>query len=551
MLDIVPGLMPPAYVLGLMDAKSKKYPNKNKPGFDWVEDPTKKGGGYYRKSRKSSHAAVVGKVAAGIVLAGAGAAAIAAHRRNTITNPSQPPIVPETSPAKRTGINKKAVAGAGLSAIAAVGVGATAVSRMRMKKPQTRVEDKEVSNPWSENSPVETPSPQQTTTQKKTSPSTPTSLPFAKYQTRYPSESDPWERKIPPNSTTSSITPHSEAVVQPQLPPAKPAVYKRQLVPKSPKLRQQINLAKREQTGLKKAQSDLELAQHLQQKTHSPADVMRGVDVEMNAHERIANLQARSPQRTPAGLATIRGKNPNSVRIGGSAEEFRNRKEKEVERANLSLEAQDLISPVETDVESSVSQSKNQSKNQSKGQTQESDARKRKRKSRAENRQLKKELGELTVQSAGRTAWKKSRKTALNAMVPGLGNAVDTAYMLKGNRDKFERWSNSLKEAGDTPITRRQLFRKSGEFVAKETSRNPKSATDELKRGAEVSQDFFNKIFDKNDKIILQGGANRMGGGDKMIHLSPEEFNRITRDYTQADRRALRNFLDLIRFPLP
>lgn len=361
-LNIVPGLMPEAYILGRLDAKTKKHPDKNKPGFDWVEDPSVKNGGYYRKT-KSSAGSTVAKVAAAVVLAGAGAAAIANRKPSTTAPPrSSSPVPLPTTPTVApitSKLNKKAVAAAGV--VGAAGVSAIAANRMQnarsvVKPPSpeskmptgAKVQYRQVPDPWSSSPDVSDPWNDAPKTASGASPAANpqnAQLPPARYVTRSPQEPDPWEAETSNNKAMSEQS--SVATAMPDtlsaLPPAKPVIYKRPFVAKTRKLRETINLAKREQTGLAKAKESLELGQRLQEKTNSPADVRRGLDVEMNASERIANIQARSPARTPAGVVTIRGKNRNSVRANETAEESKSRKKKELDREKLLAESQALL----------------------------------------------------------------------------------------------------------------------------------------------------------------------------------------------------------------
>ena len=114
----------------------------------------------------------------------------------------------------------------------------------------------------------------------------------------------------PASSRQPTKSEENKRATQSEFPPTVPTSatdYKRPLVPRNQKLRGQINKAKREQTGLKKAQEDMERGQRLQENRHSPADMRRGIDQEMTARDRINAIKAKYPERSIQGNITVPG----------------------------------------------------------------------------------------------------------------------------------------------------------------------------------------------------------------------------------------------------
>lgn len=515
----------------------------------------------------------------GAAVVGAGATAIASHNSGSFAPqpPAPDPLPPPTPPQK---LNKAAIATGAVAAAGAIGAGAAIMaSRNQPPKPPppaekwpvgAKVEYKQVPDPWDEEEQPKGAGASAVQKRKSQSQS---------QKPEYKSVEDPWNGEAPPSEASKGEGDRPVAAGQAilegraalkQLPPPVNPVTSRSPAQKK-QFKEQLKTArtrqKRTNTELEKAENKLELGRSLQEK-ESDADKMRGLDYELASTEKIANLKARSPERTPAGLAVIRGKNRGQADVRTEpAEESHNRKKKKDRELKSKAEREQAIAEAQAELDrvtesSAIAESPDETQSPTKktggsklSEERQAKIRERKRKERSENREFAEELGKTTVKSATGYVMKGARKNALNTVVPGLGDAVEKVDRFWKDKTRLEQWADDLENSADTSMSRRQFFRKSGQFAAKQTARKPSTATQELKRGAEVAKDFFDKLAGDSDQIILRGSRQRGfgsgGNGGRAIKLSKKEFDRITRDYTDPQRRSLRNFLDFIGFPLP
>lgn len=406
-----------------------------------------------------------------------------------------------------------------------------------------------------------------------------------------PGVADPWEGEVDPlqvSGKEKTGKPSSSVPPSLALPSASRRLSKAQLKKAISESRDLKSKRKRTETEIEKANNKIELGKSLQKK-ESDADKLRGIDYEMIASEKKANLEARlseiesrqkqlnellSPKPpsqigfTPLSSEGTIAPVPKGVQV---IEERKQRKKtKEGKGGDTSASSAKLQEPSPVQTEETVKAKKPKRsivqrvtnvisrKKKEPPATQEREAketpRERRRRERAENKQLKQELIEQAGKSASKAMVRNAYKTPLNLVVPGLGDAIEKADKFFGDKSRIEKWAQELEDNGDINISRRQLFRGGRRFVAKQTVAKPKGITQELRRGAEISKDFFDQLVGGNsDEIILKGAKNRGFGAERgrKIQLTKAEYERITATYTNPQKRELLNFLQFIGFPVP
>lgn len=407
--------------------------------------------------------------------------------------------------------------------------------------------------------------------------------------TNMPGVADPWEGEVEPQQTEEKTGKPPVGASPPLgLPSASRRLSKQQLKKTISESRNLKSKRKRIETEIEKATNKIELGKSLQKK-ESDADKLRGIDYEMAASEKKANLEARLSEiqsrekqlndvlspKLPSQIGTTPLSGEGTITPAPKGMEViekrkQAKKGKKGKGGDASVEAAELqeSSPVQSEetiktkkskrsivqrVKNAISRKK-QDPIAAQGEGEKETPRERRRRERAENKQLKKELIEQTGKSASKAMVRNAYKAPLNLVVPGLGDAVEKADRFFGDKSRIEKWAQELEDNGDINVSRRELFRGGRKFVAKQTAAKPKGITQELQRGAEISKDFFDQLVGSNtDEIILKGAKTRGFGADRgrRIQLTKAEYERITRTYTNSQKRQLLNFLDFIGFPVP
>lgn len=398
---------------------------------------------------------------------------------------------------------------------------------------------------------------------------------------------DPWEGEVESLPSTNSTKTNKSSDVPPSmaLPSASRRLSKAQLKKAISESRDLKSKRRRTETELEKANNKIELGRSLQNK-ESDADKLRGIDYEMIASEKKANLEAKlaeiqsreeqlnellspkAPVTPPTGLYGDKNIKPVAKGMEVIEERKQRKKNNQQKEGDENVAVTQEPSPVKTE-ETVKTKKKNRSivqrvtdvvsrkKKESPGkeeEVQKETSKERRKRERAEDKQLKQELIAQTGRSASKAMTRNAYKTPLNLVVPGLGDAIEKADKFFGDKSRIEKWAQELEDNGDINVSRRELFRGGKRFVAKQTAAKPKGITQELRRGAEISRDFFDQLVGGNsDEIILKGAKNRGFGAERgrKIQLTRQEYERITATYTNPQKRELLNFLQFIGFPVP